>query len=118
MNTRNTSHLDWVLEHMPDESARALGTFTHINQHWRGAHWDDCLDRIMDADGHLEVTEPLCEAAREAIIASGYSKTYPAALTSAVGITLLYASQAFAEATPDEQWIMVEATITNNGGGL
>lgn len=110
MNTRNTSHLDWVLEHMPKESADALAKFTSINPHWRGAHWDDCLDQLMDADAHLDMTESMWERCAETV--------YPASLVSAVAMTLLYASKMFAESDPDMQWQMVEATIRNNGGGL
>lgn len=107
MTTRDTSHLTWVLEHMPKESNDALIKFTSINPHWRGAGWDDCLDQLMDTDSHLEVVEPLFERSTESV--------YPARLISAVAITLLYASQDFAElSTPDMQWIQVEATIRNN----
>jgi hypothetical protein len=107
MTTRDTSHLSWVVEHMPEASAMALNRFTTLNPHWQGAHWDDCLDTLMDADANLEVTEPLWEAARESVH-SGH-------LVTAVGLTYLYASQAFAEMSPEARWVVVDSTIRNDG---
>lgn len=108
MTVRNTEHLTWVLEHMPQESADALITFTKVNPHWRGAHWDDCLDTVIDADGHLDITEPMFDLME--------GTNYPPNLVTAVTITLLWASQAFAEANEEDRATMVKATIANNGG--
>jgi hypothetical protein len=34
------------------------GRLTEVNPHWRGAHWADCLDVLVDSDSNLEVTPP------------------------------------------------------------
>jgi hypothetical protein len=107
--TRDTSHLTWVINNMPRESALALAKFTEHNPHWRGAHWDDCLDTLMDSDSHLDLTEPLYEASKET--------QYPGKLVEAIGITLLYADERFATVySPELQAAAVFATIANNGG--
>lgn len=103
MNTDES--LTWVREHMPQESAQALYKFTGINPRYQGAGWDDCLEVLLDSDSHLDVTEPL------------YDDTPLArygALPAAVAITLLYASEMFAKASPEHQWNMVNATIVLN----
>jgi hypothetical protein len=93
--TRDTTHLSWVIEKLPVASAVALDRFTTLNRHWQGAHWDDCLDTLMDSDSHLELTEPLYEASKET--------PYPGKLVEAVGLTMLYSDQAFAAAPLDQQ---------------
>jgi hypothetical protein len=103
-------HLTWVREHMPQESAQALTKFLTIDPKWTGAGWDDLLDMMLDADAHLEVTEPLYE------FSYGNGLRDMGMLPAAVAITLLYASKAFAEMTADQQAITVKATIDNNGG--
>lgn len=106
MKLSTIESLAWVREHMPKESAQALAQFLTINPNYRGAGWDDCLDRLLDADAHLSVTEPLYED--EDLRAMG-------ALPAAVAITCLYASKWFAESSPDDQHRSVIATIMLNG---
>jgi hypothetical protein len=91
---------------MPQESAVALLQFVIFNPQMQGAGWDDCLDRLLDADAHLSLTEPLYEE----------EPTFQGALPAAVAITLYYASKAFAESSPTDQAMFVLATIQNNGG--
>lgn len=40
----------------------ALQYFAEINPHYKGAAWIDCLDVLLEADAHLEITEPAYEA--------------------------------------------------------
>lgn len=108
---RNTDHLTWVTEHMPDESAAALVTFTEQNPHWRGAHWDDCLDVLIDCDAFIEVTEPIFD-----LMTGPEWAPFPPILTSSIIITLMLSSKQFCEASLGEKVIMVKATIYNNGG--
>lgn len=102
---RDTDHLQWVRIHMPDECSKALARFIDWNLAWRGAGWDDCLDRLMDSDAHLEITEPIHE-----ILDSDRPR-----LVSAVAITLLWADKTFAtEFTDEMRAVAVAATIANN----
>jgi hypothetical protein len=105
MNTNEA--LKWVMKNMPSDASQALAKFISVNPGYRGAGWDDCLERLLDADAHLNVTEPLYED--EGLKALG-------ALPAAVAITCLYASRAFAEADSTSQRIVVKATIENNDG--
>jgi len=104
---RNTQHLAWVVTHMPKESDDALAKFTKSNPRWQGAHWDDVLDVILDADGHLELTEPMFDMMQ--------GTDFPPNLVSAVSITLLWASKAFADLPLEHKAMTVRATIDNNG---
>lgn len=93
---------------MPGESAKALLMFTSMNPTWRGAHWDDVLDVLMDSDSHLDVIEPIIEAL----------PLMDARLVRAVVLTALYAdpSSFNDEWSLQERVTAVAATITNNGG--
>jgi hypothetical protein len=103
--SRDTTHLTWVLDKMPEASRLALLKFTELNPHWRGAHWDDCLDTLIDSDSHLELTEPLYEASKET--------PYSGFLVEAVGITMLYSSQSFAESKLADQVKQVLYTVAS-----
>jgi hypothetical protein len=100
---RNTDHLTWVLEKMPEACALALAKFTQINPHWRGANWDDCLDTLIDSDSHLDLTEPLYDAVKET--------PYEYRRCESVAITMLYSSQSFAESKLADQITQVIYTV-------
>jgi hypothetical protein len=100
---RNTDHLSWVLDKMPEASRLALAKFTERNPHWQGAHWDDCLDVLIDSDSHAELTEPLYTAVKET--------PYEYRRCEAVAITMLYSSQSFAEAPLADQISQVLRTV-------
>src|SRR5262245_21128082 len=109
---RRSFRLNWVMKHMPAESAKALTTFLQINPRWEGAKWDDCLDVLLDSDSNLEVTEPVYEE----LDAEGFTaKTHPG-LISAVTLTCFYAERAFSYMTVQMQAIVVKATISDNDG--
>ena len=96
--------IDWVVDNMPTQSAAALAQFTVRNPHFRGAHWDDCLDIIMDSDADLQWTEPLHEV----------DETFPAdVLESAVTTTLAWAVEAFVEQPASAQIAIVRSTIAD-----
>src|SRR5262245_5652156 len=104
--------LDWVMTHMPTTASQALSRFTELNPHWRGAHWDDCLDRLIDADAHLDITEPLSVATYEGLSDQFILDGYDIHLVDAVAITILYADRNFALHYSDAmRAVAVKATI-------
>lgn len=104
----NDDAFAWVLRNMPEESDRALLRFTEKNPHWRGAHWDDCLEVLFETDGDLEVTEPLYEEHPDVREWND--------LPAAIALTLAWASIDFYTAGHDRQyeivmeWIRKDAT--------
>lgn len=55
----NTDRLLRTQKAMAGHAARALTRFTILNPRFQGAQWADCLDLLLDADSHLDLTEPL-----------------------------------------------------------
>jgi hypothetical protein len=110
MNDEFDKAWQWVNAHMPREATDALLKFTSINPHWRGAHWEDCLEVLVDSDSHLDITEPLHEDER--------LESYPSRLVECIAQTLIYASKPFSVDYDDDMRVAaVKATIDNNGGG-
>lgn len=97
----SAADLAWVRTHMPDESALALDKFLETNPHMRGAGWDDCLDRLIDGDAYLNITEPIHER----------SDSPQPSLVTAVALTMLYASREFAVDYNDIQRVIAIAVI-------
>ena len=109
MNHRET--LAWVMKHLPTLASKALDKFVERNRHYNGAHWDDCLDVLIDSDSHLDITEPMSVATymgTDDIILDGYDPL----LVDAVAITIFYADKAFANKyTAAMRAVAVKATI-------
>ena len=99
-------HFQWVREHLPNMSADARAKFLERNPQMRGAGWDDCLERLLDSDSHLDITEPI----HEIFDATG---PYNPRLVSAVALTLLYADRDFAVTFTNEQRAEAVAVVIN-----
>jgi len=84
--TQYIDALAWVRHNMPNENALALEHFTTANPHWRGAHWEDCLDVLLDSDSHLELTEPLYDHFED-------GDAVRLQLVCPIAVTLLWAKQ-------------------------
>lgn len=62
----------------PDEVALALDRFTTANPHYQGAHWDDVIDELFNADAHLDITESCDDfAAAVAAVTAHWAGTLP-----------------------------------------
>jgi hypothetical protein len=90
----NDEALSAIARHLADDEARAIvDRFVAANPHWDGAHADDILETLQQADAHLDVIEPFYEAHDDelpdvpgvgyavlAVIAMGRELTVPAVL--------------------------------------
>jgi hypothetical protein len=103
----SNDNIEWVVTHMPDECSKALAYFTEQNPRLNGAHWDDCLELLIDSDTHTTIIEPIIDR---------LDYTYNFGLVGAITCTLLWASHEFRGWTDDQRTIAVKATIDNNGG--
>jgi len=50
-----------IEELLSDHSKKALEHFVETNPHYRGAHWADALDIMLEADAHVGLTEAIYE---------------------------------------------------------
>jgi hypothetical protein len=50
----------------PEQRDTALANFIKLNPHYDGAHWDDVLAILLDADAHLDLTEE-CDSLEEQV---------------------------------------------------
>lgn len=96
-----TDDIDWVLTHLPAESAKALAHFAELNHRLVGIRWDDALEILIDTDCHLDITDPihqLIDSPRPGLV-------------RAVAITLLYADPAFDELNDNMRAVAVSIII-------
>jgi len=90
-----------IERYMRIEADEALARFVLTNPHLRGIDWWTALDMLIDADAHLDITEPLAER---------FPHWSP--LHAYVTLTALYNSKDFSQEWTDEmRAICVRATI-------
>ena len=95
---------EWLQRHMPAECEAALAKFVEVNPHQRGIQWWDVLSIMSDADGHLDIIEPMADEMDD----------WQSPLYTFVAYTLLYASKAFAtDYTVAQRVHSVQASIRN-----
>jgi hypothetical protein len=100
--------IQWVIKHMPRESAQALTEFVSINTSYNGAAWGDVLDILLNSDTYVSITDLIYQDAEMKDLGM---------LPAAVAVTLMLASKTFATNIDDDTRLMyVRATIQNNGG--
>jgi hypothetical protein len=90
-----------IRDGMPEHSAVALEHFVGLNPNWEGAHWDDVLERLLDADANISITDPIYTALRPEMSEAQGRYIVP------VTLTLFYANKEAPSAEAVKMWVGV-----------